>query len=208
MVVHSLYIYDRHCTCCFYSDLGALPNRDPGPSTLPAVLAPSPTASSSTSHTAPTSTALAHAHDFADDRPYGVPDAAVRSDAGQAAGADSGKGKGRLAFDEEAKLVYGVVFSLRNMVNKLSSRGDESFHSFSTSHYKLHYLHTPTSFHFVLVTSPMNASLRPLLRQLYTGPFADHVVRNPLASLDTQKGGKGVDNPAFRSAVEKLLAAV
>jgi len=27
-----------------------------------------------------------------------------------------------LAFDEEAKLVYGIVFSLRNMVNKLAGR--------------------------------------------------------------------------------------
>lgn len=53
----------------------------------------------------------------------------------------------------------------------------------------------------------MPGSHRPLLRQLYTGPFAEHVVRNPLASLDTQKGGKGIDNPAFRAQVEKLLAA-
>jgi hypothetical protein len=27
-----------------------------------------------------------------------------------------------LPFDEEAKLVYGVVFSLRHMINKLSGR--------------------------------------------------------------------------------------
>lgn len=86
--------------------------------------------------------------------------------------------------------------------------GDESFHSFSTSNYKLHYLHTPTSYHFVLLTSPTPSSLRPLLRQLYTGPFAEHVARNPLAVLDTQKGGKGIDNPAFRQAVEKLLVTV
>ncbi|GAA6009192.1 hypothetical protein JCM10207_004301 [Rhodosporidiobolus poonsookiae] len=192
MTVYGLYIYDRHCTCCFYADLGNQPQRDPGPSTLPAVLNPSQLPSS-------TSTA-----DPSDDRPYGVPDAA-QTVAGAQSTAD--KGKGKLAFDEEAKLVYGVVFSLRNMVSKLSSRGDESFHSFSTSNYKLHYLHTPTSYHFILITSPMPASHRPLLRQLYTGPFAEHVVRNPLASLDTQKGGKGIDNPNFRAAVEKLLVA-
>ena len=33
----------------------------------------------------------------------------------------SGQAKG-LPFDEEAKLVYGVVMSLRNMVKKLSGR--------------------------------------------------------------------------------------
>ncbi|GAA5979106.1 hypothetical protein JCM11641_004975 [Rhodosporidiobolus odoratus] len=202
MVVYSLYIYDRHCTCCFYSDLGANSIRDPGPSTLPSVLPPS----ASTSSSLPS--------ELAEERGHSVPDGAINSGGVTARDAPAdradraAKGKGRLAFDEEAKLVYGVVFSLRNMVNKLSSRGDESFHSFSTSAYKLHYLHTPTSFHFVLVTSPMPNSLRPLLRQLYTGPFAEHIVRNPLASLDTQKGGKGVDNPSFRVAVEKLLAGV
>ncbi|GAA5852825.1 hypothetical protein JCM8547_004698 [Rhodosporidiobolus lusitaniae] len=199
MGVYGLYIYDRHCTCAFYSDLGALSNRDPGPSTLPNVLSPSSASFPSTS-AAPPRTSL-------DEGGYGVPDAAARSEGAVAAQADNGKGKGRLAFDEEAKLVYGVVFSLRNMVSKLSSRGDETFHSFSTSQYKLHYLHTPTSCHFILITSPMAGSFGPLLRQLYIGPFAEHVVRNPLASLDTQKSGKGIDNPAFRQAVEKLLTA-
>lgn len=37
----------------------------------------------------------------------------------RSAGAGSGGGGG-LPFDEEAKLVYGVVLSLRNMVKKLS----------------------------------------------------------------------------------------
>lgn len=30
--------------------------------------------------------------------------------------------RGGLAFDEEAKLVYGIIFSLRNMAKKLSGR--------------------------------------------------------------------------------------
>lgn len=114
---------------------------------------------------------------------------------------------GRLAFDEEAKLVYGVVFSLRNMISKLSTRPDESFQALTTSAYKLHYLATPSSYHFVLLTSPHAQSRRPLLRQIYTGPFNEYIVRNPLANLDTRESGKGIDNQAFRAAVEKLLAA-
>lgn len=39
----------------------------------------------------------------------------------RAVGAGAGAGAG-LPFDEEAKLVYGVVLSLRNMVKKLSGR--------------------------------------------------------------------------------------
>ncbi|GAA6058205.1 hypothetical protein JCM3770_005012 [Rhodotorula araucariae] len=172
MVAYGLYIYDRHCACCFYSDLAQRPHPDPGPSTLANVLPPPPA--------------------------YALP----------ASAADDAKGKGRLAFDEEAKLVYGVVFSLRNLVSKLSSRDDESFHSVSTTAYKLHYLRTPTAFHFVLLTSPNHPPLRPLLGQIYTGPFNEFVVRNPLASLDSQHSGRGIDNKQFRRAVENMLAAV
>lgn len=47
------------------------------------------------------------------------PNGVVRRVAAGAAGAGAGAG---LPFDEEAKLVYGVVLSLRNMVKKLSGR--------------------------------------------------------------------------------------
>ncbi|CBQ72379.1 conserved hypothetical protein [Sporisorium reilianum SRZ2] len=59
-----------------------------------------------------------------------------------------------LAFDEEAKLVYGVVFSLRNMVRKLGGES-ETFNSFTTSTYTLAHLHTPTMYTFVILTDPV-----------------------------------------------------
>lgn len=79
------------------------------------------------------------------------------------------------------------------------------FQSFSTSAYKLHYMRTSTSLHFVLVTSPMAESLRFVLQRLYNGPFLDHVVRNPLVDTDSHRSGKGIDSDAFRSAVDKML---
>lgn len=84
---------------------------------------------------------------------------------------------------------------------------DDSFQSFSTSTYKLHYLHTATSYHFVLLTSPMAESLRFLLRQIHTGPFTDWVIRNPLVDLDSNNG-KGIDNEQFRKSVEKLVLSI
>lgn len=142
-------------------------------------------------------------------RGYTVPDAVASRDDAPRRTSSASSSSDRLAFDEEAKLVYGVVFSLKNMVSKLSTRRPESdsFQAMTTSAYKLHYLATASAFHFVLLTSPAHASCRPLLRQIYTGPFNEYVVRNPLANLDTQRGGKGIDNQAFRRAVEKLLVA-
>lgn len=84
---------------------------------------------------------------------------------------------------------------------------DDSFHSFSTSAYKLHYLHTATSYHFVLVTAPMAESLRFVLRQIHTGAFTEWVVRNPMVDMDS-RNGRGIDNPAFRLAVEKFIASI
>ncbi|GAA5988135.1 hypothetical protein JCM10908_002080 [Rhodotorula pacifica] len=222
MTVYGLYIYDRHCTCCFYTDLGQRPPPVAGPSTLPKVLPPAPPPPQASAPPA-----SIQSRDMAVDGRgtaaagsggYTVPDSATAGYSQQAntptaiatGGTDPASRRatpGRLAFDEEAKLVYGVVFSLRNMVSQLSTRPDESFQALTTSAYKLHYLTTPSSFHFVLLTSPQSQSCRPLLRQIYTGPFNEYIVRNPLASLDTQKSGKGIDNQAFRRAVEKLLAA-
>ncbi|GAA5968440.1 hypothetical protein JCM8115_006389 [Rhodotorula mucilaginosa] len=211
MTVYGLYIYDRHCTCCFYTDLDQRPPPVAGPSTLPKVLPPAPRA--------PQPQPSLQSRDMAIQDPrnsagggggYNVPDTATlapSTTAATAADPTRRASPGRLAFDEEAKLVYGVVFSLRNMVSKLSTRPDESFQALTTSAYKLHYLATPSSYHFVLLTSPQAGSCRPLLRQIYTGPFNEYIVRNPLASLDSQKSGKGIDNPSFRRAVEKLLAA-
>ncbi|GAA5949354.1 hypothetical protein JCM3765_003380 [Sporobolomyces pararoseus] len=205
MVVYGLYIYNRHCECIFYTSpiptssnsSGAAPTtqelqagpharKEPGPSTLPGVLPPL---------AAPLIRDSLHLNE---------PDHSE----GTAVEGEKKGNSGRLAFDEEAKLVYGVVFSLRNMVKKLSSREGDSFHSFSTSTYKLHSLSTPTQFHFILLTSPTPTSHRPLLRTLYTGPFNEFVVRNPLVELDTRNEGgeaRGIGNEKFRREVDRIL---
>ena len=119
-----LYVYDKHCTCCFYTSPSPVPStstgnaaplpqdlesgpharKDPGPTTLPGVLPP------------PAAPLIRDSLHFND-----AHDATNRAN-GDSAANGRPKANGRLAFDEEAKLVYGVVFSLRNMVKKLSSR--------------------------------------------------------------------------------------
>ncbi|UZJ56483.1 hypothetical protein CBS101457_005803 [Exobasidium rhododendri] len=84
-----------------------------------------------------------------------------------------------LSLSEQSKLVYGVVFSLRNMTRKFSplsqtsTNGDvtttvatppssstssssrETFHSFNTSTYTLSHLQTPTNYTFIMLTDPI-----------------------------------------------------
>ncbi|KAM0748618.1 hypothetical protein T439DRAFT_327882 [Meredithblackwellia eburnea MCA 4105] len=225
MPVYSFYVFDRHCTCVYYANFSGKSPR-PGPTTLPNVYRPALTIApppSTLGLTLPSSSSAStlgpqqRRDSLMPEAPWernSVAGSVVVAQAGGSPGIDAptagdeqrdeGKGGG-LAFDEEAKLVYGIILSLRNMVKKLSGKEDDTFHSFSTSAYKLHYLYTSTSTHLVLVTTPMQESLRFVLRQIYTGPYLDHVVRNPVVGMDSQVSGKGIDNDAFRIAVEKIL---
>ncbi|GJJ06224.1 hypothetical protein Clacol_000414 [Clathrus columnatus] len=107
-----------------------------------------------------------------------------------------------LPFDEEAKLVYGVILSLRHMIKKLSGR-EEHFVAYKTSTYKLHLFETMSGYKFVMLTDPQVDSMRYVLRQIYTGPFLEYVVRNPLFQMDSKE--YGIDNEHFRGGVDRLL---
>jgi len=88
------------------------------------------------------------------------------------------------------------------MVKKLSGR-DEHFVAYRTSTYKLHLYETLSGYKFVLLSDPQAESLRFVLRQLYTGPFLEYVVRNPLAEMDSRE--HGIDNEYFRAGTDRFL---
>ncbi|RMY87109.1 hypothetical protein D0862_10774, partial [Hortaea werneckii] len=52
---------------------------------------------------------------------------------------------------DDAKLIFGTLFSLRRMVRQLGGEED-AFLSYRTGEYKLHYFETPTQLKFVLLT--------------------------------------------------------
>jgi hypothetical protein len=164
----------------------------------------------------------------------------VQTQGGVGGGAASSAG---LPFDEESKLVYGVILSLRNMVKRLSGRyvstplspsfssspslfrgcradprlscvplvvfvscsryRDESFVSYRTSTYKLHLFETVSGYRFVMLSDPNAESLRFVMRTIYTGPFLEYVVRNPLVPMDSRE--RGVDNEYFRASIDRLV---
>ena len=129
-----------------------------------------------------------------------------------------------LPFDEEAKLVFGVVLSLRNMIKKLSGKwvnvctsgqpfrasspprlflGMKNFTSYKTSTYRLHLYETLSGYKFILLSDPNTDSMRFVLRQIYSGPFVEYVARNPLVDMDSRE--HGIDNEHFRNATDRLI---
>jgi hypothetical protein len=80
---------------------------------------------------------------------------------------------------------------------------DDLFTSYRTATYKFHLFETPTNYRFVLLSDPSADSLRFVLRQLYTGPFIEYVVRNPLLDMDNRE--IGIDNDAVGQRSIKLM---
>ncbi|PFH51522.1 hypothetical protein AMATHDRAFT_175120 [Amanita thiersii Skay4041] len=218
MTVFSLYIYDRHCACVYYQDWHR--TKRPKPATegglLPAVSSavtpslPNANADSTSStgtlsaYTSPRNTLSSSTGVvIAMNDMVGLQAPPPSTPPAQSAtGTAQPSASVGLPFDEEAKLVYGVVLSLRNMVKKLSGR-DEHFINYRTSTYKLHLFETPSGYKFIMLSDPNTESLRQTLRQIYAGPFIDYVVRNPLSTMDSRI--HGIDNEYFRASVDRYI---
>jgi len=209
MTIHSLYIYDRHCVCVYYQDWHR--TKRPKPAVdggiLPGVSqAVSPVLSTSTEVNAALSSGFNSPRNTLSST-TGIVVAESTSQlpiAAQPPSTSTASSTG-LPFDEEAKLVYGVVISLRNMIKKISGR-DEQFVNYRTSGYKLHLFETLSGYKFIMLSDPKTDSLRFVLRQIYVGPFLEYVVRNPLLRMDSRQ--QGIDNEYFRSSVDKLIRAL
>ncbi|KAL5528630.1 BET5 [Sanghuangporus sanghuang] len=214
MTIFSLYVYDRHCTCVYYHDWHRTKRPKPASKDglLPAVsravshqgastdgIAPPMSSFSSPRNTLISSSGVVVAVNEEPELPIKLPS----SGSGVQTQQPSSTG-GALAFDEEAKLVYGVILSLRTMIKKLSKR-DENFTAYRTSTYKLHLYETPSLYKFVLLTDPKidGPAVRFALRQVYAGPFLEYVVRNPLIQMDSRE--RGIDNEYFRASVDRLM---
>ncbi|KAI1397077.1 snare-like protein [Hypoxylon fuscum] len=178
--VYSFYIFDRH-TECIYSKTWvqpALPSSSSNNLTSPPPSRPQ-------SQQPP-----AHAPGHASTTPTsGAP--IVQSAAA------------RRRSDDDAKLIFGTVFSLRNMVRKLGG-DDDAFIAYRTAQYKLHYYETPTNLRFALLTEPGALSMRNVLHQIYINLWVEYVVKNPLSPVE-HKGGAGVRNEMFEMGLDKFI---
>ena len=81
--------------------------------------------------------------------------------------------------DDNAKLIFGTVFSLRNMVRKLGG-DDDAFVSYRTPHYKLHYYETASSLRLVMLTDTATLSMRNVLHQIYINLWVEYGMYLPL----------------------------
>ncbi|KAL3964406.1 hypothetical protein ACCO45_001410 [Purpureocillium lilacinum] len=120
--------------------------------------------------------------------------AAAAASASTAAAAPTQQPSAVSASSDDAKLVFGTVFSLRNMVRKLGG-DDDAFISYRTGQYKLHFYETPANLRFVLLTDTGSASMRNVLHQIYINLWVEY----------EHKGGAGVKNELFELGVDQFI---
>lgn len=110
-----------------------------------------------------------------------------------------------LSNEDDAKLIFGTIFSLRRMVRQLGGEED-SFLSYRTGEYKLHYFETPTQLKLVMLTSTNIGSMRTVLHQIWATLYVEYVVKNPLSPLEHPKG-VGVANELFEGGLESFIVS-
>ncbi|KAF7722212.1 TRAPP subunit bet5 [Apophysomyces ossiformis] len=177
MTIYNLYIFDRHCQCIYFQKW-THQQRSTGSSNV------SNSASHSASHTSrPGQTSD---HSTANSASLVRSEERLASHTGltHLGTQQSGLAAGSvISIEEEAKLVYGVILSLRNFVRKLSGSQD-GFISYKTSTYRMHYYETPTGLKFVMNSDPNTKSLRAVLKEIYVQLYVEFVVKNGLMRFD------------------------
>ncbi|KKY32718.1 putative sybindin-like family protein [Diaporthe ampelina] len=187
MTVYSFYIFDRHTECVFTKNWLPPSQQAALPASASAAAA---VAATSTSDTRP-STAV-----------NGVPTTAPAVAPATSTATAATKTKSTRA-QNDAKLIFGTVFSLRNMVRKLGG-DDDAFISYRTGQYRMHYYETPTNLRFVLLTDTATMSMRNVLHQIYINLWVEYVVKNPLSPVE-HKGGAGITNELFEMGLDQFI---
>lgn len=105
--------------------------------------------------------------------------------------------------EDDAKLIFGTIFSLRRMARQLGGE-DDQFLSYRTGEYKLHYFETPTQLKFVMLTDTRVGNMRTVLHQIWATLYVEYVVKSPLAPIEHPKG-VGVANELFEGGLESFM---
>lgn len=102
---------------------------------------------------------------------------------------------------QEGKLMYGMLFSIKSFVNKISPLDPrEGFLNYKTSKYTLHCLETPSGIKFVVNSDNQAQGIRELLKKIYSDIYVKYVIRNPLCGI-----GEPINSELFKNKLDLFI---
>lgn len=106
-----------------------------------------------------------------------------------------------MSREEEAKLMYGMIFSIKSFVTKVSPVDlREGYLTYCTNKYRLHLFETPSRIKFVLNTDVGAQGIKELLHQIYTQVYVEYVVFNPMCPLN-----KPIESELFAAKLDEVV---
>ncbi|KAI9906239.1 hypothetical protein PsorP6_003981 [Peronosclerospora sorghi] len=120
--------------------------------------------------------------------------------------------------EEEKRLLFGLLFSLKEFVGKIAPTqmpadtvgttesttaiAPESFQRYQTNTYTCHQYETPSGLRFVMMTDNQVGDMTPTLKYIYAQIYVETVAGNPLS--DT-KSGKPITSQLFKAQLTRYL---
>eukprot|EP01038_Epipyxis_sp_PR26KG_P004339 gene4339-6142_t len=104
--------------------------------------------------------------------------------------------------EEERKLMFGMLFSLKDLASKLSPSTNENLHVIKTNSFTLHHFQSLSGIMFVINTDSDVPDMYNHLQHIYSTAYIDCIARNPLYN---HKLDEPLKCPLFLNKVEEYL---
>lgn len=113
----------------------------------------------------------------------------------------------QLKPDQEKKLMFGLLFSLKSFVNmitpvQLDEIQRENFSCLTSRGYKLHYMESLSGLRFALTTDPGINDCQAVLRHIYE-LYVEYVLKNGFCTM-----GEVIDNKLFITQTQQYITSL
>ncbi|XP_045202163.1 trafficking protein particle complex subunit 1-like [Mercenaria mercenaria] len=109
-----------------------------------------------------------------------------------------------MSKDEEFKLMYGMLFSVKSFVSRISPTDiKDGFLNFKTNKYKLHLYETASGLKIVINTDLGVGSITDVLHDIYKNIYVEYVVRNPVCDLS-----QPIESEIFKTKLDEYIRAL
>lgn len=111
--------------------------------------------------------------------------------------------------EDNAKLLFGALFSLRSIAEKLGDTPEakNTLTSFSTAKYRAHFYESASGLRFCILSDTKTMNLQDVLKYIYANIYVEHIVKNPLSPVDFKPGSK-ITNQRFIRLIDNYLSQI